>query len=256
MKSSNRILTGFLLFVLFGCSSTKLRRPVSLPLPSLSSWPTVYRQNFNEVKTLKSDAHLTVETPEFSASFTAGFLYAAPDTLHLKAEGPFGIDLGEFFIGKNRFLLYNQFNNQFICGSLEDDYYNTFLQTNLTLKQVKNALIGYIPLPPDLKLVDQRHGVFSARVGEEKWRFVVNPKTGTLQQWEIAKNNQVILKQKFGKYRKMGNIVFPALVRIINPQKKERISVFHKNIRLNQSVNPDSYRIKINGKVKQLMMSR
>jgi len=254
MKKTIGITLTLTLSILLSCASTGLRKPVSLEINSLEEWPEAYRHNFGDLHTLQSKARLTIQTPEMSMHMTTQLIYAAPDTLFLQAEGPLGMDVGKIFIGKDRFLIFNQYQNHFFSGSLQDEYYNTFLQTNLTFKQIKYALIGYVPLPTGLKLVDRKHGIFSALVNGEKWRLKVDPQRGVLQSSEIFKNGKITLKQEFENYRFVKGILIPGRVRITLPEQKERLSIFHKNIRINEQINPHLYQIEIGPKVKQLIV--
>ncbi len=254
MKKTAGIIFTLNLFLLLSCASTGLRKPVSLMIHSPEEWPEAYRLNFEKLRTLQSKARLTIQTPEMSMHLTVQLLYAAPDTLFLQAEGPLGMDVGKIFIGRNRFLIYNQYQNHFFSGSLEDEYYNTFLETNLTFRQIKYALLGFVPLPANLQLVDRKHGVFSALVNGEKWRFKVDLRRGVLQSREIFRNGEPVFKQEFENYRLIKGILIPGRVRIMLPQKHEGFSVSHKNIRINEPIDPRIYQIEIGPKVKQLIV--
>ncbi|GAB4367933.1 MAG: hypothetical protein Kow0042_08860 [Calditrichia bacterium] len=248
------VLWVFSLFFQWNCASMSPGKSANLNLISLEDWPQAYQKNFQAIRTMKSKTHFTVETPEFSATFTASFFYAAPDTLMVQAEGPFGMDLGKLFIGNHRFILYNQFNNQFFSGSLSDAYYNTFLQTSLTLKQVKYALLGYVPLPPNLKLIDKQNGIFRAEQENEVWLFVVDVGDGTLRSWEIQVGDQTRFRQEFKYYRFIENCIVPRLSRLVLPERQEMVSIYHKDIEINRSLDPEQYHIVIGPKVKQLMI--
>ncbi|GAB4338335.1 MAG: hypothetical protein Kow0037_22230 [Calditrichia bacterium] len=253
----NRILIAFFWFSLLWWNCAGSRGPLS-GAPSeqgLENWPVRYKAEFHTIKTWKSKANLSIETPEFASTFTAGFVYAAPDSLLLKAEGPFGIDLGEIFIGKTRFILHNQFHNQFLCGDLREEYYNTFLQTRFTLQQLKNALLGYIPVPDDIKLTDPRHGIFLARVENTQWRFEVDPKSGRLKKFEIREEGMPVLQQTFERYRKINGHTVATLTRLTIPGARQQISVHHRNIRLDEPLNPEEYRIVIGTKATQLIIN-
>ncbi|MEJ2637053.1 MAG: DUF4292 domain-containing protein [Calditrichia bacterium] len=242
------------LFFSVGCASAYLKKTPELKFSSLPEWPAAYQKNFKSLKTIQSRARITVESPEFATNFNARLIYAAPDTVFLQAEGPLGLDIGKIFIGKYRFIVYNQYNNQFFSGSLDETYYSTFLQTDVTFRQLKNAFVGYVPLPDNLMLADEQHGIFSAVVNGTKWRFAVNVNSGILESWEVIKDNQVSLKQEFKNYRVEKGILVPGLIRLVLPLKKEMVAIFHKNIKINEKLDPDSYHIEIGPKVKQLIV--
>ena len=187
----------FIIFIaiLIGCTTSQFTQKVKLNILSIENWPDIYKKNYSAIKSIQSKARITVESPDYAMSFDAQMIYAAPDTLFIKAEGPFGIDVGKIFIGRRRFILYNQFNNQFFSASLEDEYFNTFLQTNLSFKQIKGAFIGYSLLPENIKLVDEKNGVFTALVNSNKWQYIVDIETGLLQKFEIIMNNPTIISR-------------------------------------------------------------
>ncbi len=236
------------------CSPVAMKKEPKLEVPTLAEWPAVYRDNFAAIRTLQSKAQINIESPELSTRFTVQFLYVAPDTLFLQAEGPFGIQVGKIFIGRERFLIYNQYNNQFIAGSLDDPYYSRFLQTDFSFQEIKNVLMGFVRLPENLKLLDEAHGVFGARVDGNKWRLVVNPRTGLLEKREIISGGKVVLQEEFKNYRRIDGTVIPGFVRVLLPAKRELFSVRHTHIRLNEPVPQEKYRIEIDPRVEQLII--
>lgn len=244
-----------ILILYLGCSPVITKKSPKLTYPSLSDWPEAYKQNSRSIQSLKSKAMITLESPNFANNFTVDVIFTAPDTLFMKAEGPLGIDLGKFFIGNDRFIIYNQFNNQFLAGSLDEEYYNTFLETDLTFRQLKEAFIGKAILPEDIKLVDENHGIFIALVESDKWRYKIDPSNGLLQKWEILQNGQISFKQEFNNYVFIKGVVLPRKIRIILPQKKEVIAIYHKNIEINQKIDKNTYHIEIRPKTKQLIIA-
>ncbi len=254
MRWNSSKISGLLVLFLLGCSPTLTQRSARVDFGEAGDWPTFYRNNFQQLKSLESKARFTVESPGMSTNFQASVIFAAPDTLFLKAEGMFGVDIGEVFIGKHRYVFYNQFQNHFWSGSLDNPYENQFLQTHLKLSDLKHSVVGYVPLPTNLRLVDRKHGIFAARVEGEKWRFTVDLTTGQLQKWEIFKENRLVFREEFRNYRLIDGILFPGLIRILVPEEKEMVSVFHKNITVNRKIDPARYRIVIGPKVKQLML--
>lgn len=238
-----------------GCNPVAVKRSALINLPSLSDWPAVYKSNFVRLKNLQSKARLTVESAALSTNATVKLIYMSPNTLYLEAEGLLGIDLGKIYIGKKRFIIYNQFNNNFVSGSLDEKYYNNFLQTKLTFRQIKNAVVGLVPIPDNIELADEPHGIFSALVNGVKWRFEIDKSSGFLNKFEKIENGKVILREEFKRYRLLNGVLIPALIRIILPVEREMVSVFHKDLKINSDLDPDSYKIKIGPKVKQLIVS-
>ena len=240
------------LLILGGCASQSIQRAPEVKFTTLADWPFFYRQNHLRLQSLKSEVRLSLESPSLATNITVALIFAAPDTLYLQAEGFLGMDLGKIFIGKDRFLFYNQFNNQFLAGSLDDPHYSTFLETNLTFRQLKNAFLGFAPLPEDLVLVDAEQGLFSFSRDLQESRYKVNRNDGTLEWMEYYQDGQVILKQEFKSYTSYKGLLFPGITRLILPQRKEMVAILHKNIKINEAIDRNSYFIEIGPKTRQL----
>jgi hypothetical protein len=244
-----------ILFIFLNCTPVTTQKTPHLELSSLQNWPLFYEKNYQKLQTLKSKARISLESVQLATNFNVNLIYTAPDTFFVQAEGPFGLDIGKIFIGKERFILYNQFNNQFLSGSLDDEYYNTFLETELTFREIRNGFLGFIQLPENLILAEEKHGIFLAMVDGKKWRFTVNIKTGMLKSFEIIDNNKVVFKQELLSYTESEGIIFPRFIRMILPQKKEMVAIYHKNIKINQPVDKNSYSIEVGPKTRQLIIN-
>ncbi len=245
---------GFVLLALLGCSPVLTQKSARVDFGAAENWPTFYRENFRKLHSFESKARFTVESPGMSTNFQAAVIFAAPDTLFLKAEGMFGVDIGEVFIGKHRYIFYNQFQNHFWSGSLDNPYENQFLQTHLKLSELKHSIVGYVPLPDNVRLVNRRHGIFATLVNGKKWRLTVDLSTGQLQKWDVLEGEKLLLSAEFKNYRLTEGILFPGLIRLVVPGEREMVAVFHKNIVVNRKIAPERYRIVIGPKVKQLML--
>ena len=244
-----------ILSLIINCTPIAIKKTHKIEFDNLQNWPVFYNENYRNLRTLKSEARISLESAQLATNFDINLIYSAPDTLYVQAEGPFGLDIGKIFIGRERFILFNQFNNQFLSGSLDDEYYNTFLETELTFREIKDGFIGYIKLPKNIFLAEEKHGIFLAGVDDSKWRFTLNVNTGTLKTFEIIENNQVVFKQELLSYTEVEGVVFPRFIRMILPQKKEMVAIYHKNIKINEPVDKNNYTIEVGPKTKQLIIN-
>ena len=254
MKFRHSIISLAILLILSACTPRAIYKPVQIKFDSITAWPAYYEATHRAMRTIESEARISIESKDLATNITVDLLYAAPDTLFLQAEGPFGLDLGKIFIGKDRFILYNQFNNQFITGSLHDEYYNTFLQTDFSFSELKNAFIGMAPLPGDATLLDPEKGVFVTTRENQRSIYTVDRNSGNLTLFEIEEQGQVIFHQEFLNYSNIDGLIFPRFTKVLLPQKKEMVAIYHKNIKINQKVDKARYSIEISPKTKQLII--
>ena len=236
-----------------GSRKTSITKPV---LTDISNWPLHFEQNYQKIHSLEGSAQLTIESADFSGHISLKIYWIQPDTFFIQAEGPLGLDIGKMFIGKSRFIIYNQFENQFLTGNVNDPYFGKFLQTDIYLKDLKQAVLGRpLTFSTSLIFADANHGVFRKRIGNKDYRFVVNPATGLLEKWESIEDNQIVIIEEFKNYKSIDDTYIPFFTQITLPIEQQRISIFYKEIILNKPIDSKIYTIEISPKVKQLNLN-
>ncbi len=260
----NQILMLVLLAALLGgCAGNRAINTVSsdgrkAPVftRDMSLWPHLYRQNFAKMKSFRGSARLTVESANTGGNVDLTTLWRSPNKLFLKAEGPLGLDIGKIFVGQKRFIWYNQYENHFTSGNLNDPYLNRFLQTNITLEDLKYTVLGFAGQAGDsLQAVDLATGIFISRSPEDaeiSYRFRVNPQTGLLESVEALRQNRPFMRQDFRNYDVIKGIFFPRIVQVTMLDQKERVSVFYKKVQMNATVDEKEFDIEVQSKVQQL----
>ena len=118
---SIRFFSLLLLFMFIGCSSPRFvldkdKVPFTEILKSIE-------QEQNKISSISGQSRISIDTKEFSGNFFADILYNENDSLLINVSGPFGIDVGKMFLGKNRFIFYNQlrtyiFEKIFRCSNI------------------------------------------------------------------------------------------------------------------------------------------
>jgi len=137
---SIRFFSLFLLFIFIGCSSPRFvldkeKVPFTEILKDIE-------QEQNKISSISGQSRISIDTKEFSGNFFAEILYNENDSLLINVSGPFGIDVGKMFLGKNRFIFYNQFSDQFYSGDTEDFKNRNFLQFPLKIHEISNFFTG------------------------------------------------------------------------------------------------------------------
>ncbi|MGH1365483.1 MAG: DUF4292 domain-containing protein [Calditrichia bacterium] len=260
LRKQKRILLAIACCLFFaGCAGSGMRNFGVKPfLNSLDTWPEEYQSNFEQIRTFSGSARLSIESEQFNGNVSLKTNWVRPDRLYLQAEGPLGLDVGKIFIGENRFMVYNQYNNHFTSGSIRDPYLNRFMQTNITLSELRHTVLGYVLEPDSPKqLTNRTHGIFTARSIEDDidYRYVVNPESGLLETCELSRESRVFLRQDFKNYRNIDGIYLPMIIQITLPDQKERISIFYKSVELNRPLDLAKHTIEISSKVQQLNLN-
>lgn len=273
MKKTNRkkqrhvILAGcviMMLYFLSGCAGSKSSSSggssssqsfsTTVPfLSSLSNWPEAYRANFAKIRTFSGDARISVESEQFNGNASLETRWMKPDKLYMLIEGPLGMDVGKIYIGPTRFMWYNQYENHFTSGSVDDPYLNRFMHTNITFNDMKFTALGYVgQVETPLRLIDEVHGIFANTIDDIEYHYLVNPATGLLESCQARRDGRAFMKQEFKNYHVIDGVYVPMLIQITMIDQKERISVFYKNIKLNDAIDLQKMAIEISPKVEQL----
>lgn len=216
-------------------------------------WPREYEANLNQIKTFYGKARLSVDSEAFSGDVSMEVNWINPEKLHLKAEGPLGIDIGKIYIGTRRFLVYDQHNNYYTSGDIDDPYLNRFQNTSFTLKDLKFAALGYaLPVDKNPQLQDQLHGIFIHQDDDIQYRYLVNPQTGLLESCEAIRDGRIFMQQEFKNYRVVSGVYVPNFIQITLLDQKERISIFYQQIVINEPIAPLKFDVEISSKVEQI----
>lgn len=236
------------------CSGTAKQQSVVKPfLTGLETWPEMYRQNFQAMNTFSGKARVTIESRQLSGNIDVESYWIRPDKLFFQVEGPLGIDVGQTYVGASRFIVYNQHENHFTAGKINDPYLNRVWLTNFTLKDLKYASLGYaIQAEQPLRLVDEFHGIFTSQVDNVEYRLIVNPEKGLLERCESIRDGRVFMQQEFKNYTVINGFFVPQLIQITLLDQKERISIFYSRMEINKPIDPAKMAIDISTQVEQL----
>ncbi len=247
----SRLIILLMLAYGWGCAPVLQKPPVPPSTPS--QWPAFAAANFSKIESFEGKAKLTVESPQASGTMQIKVVWIRPDTLFLAAEGPLGINLGKVFIGRRRFIIYNEYQNQYISGNLDNPYLTQFLQTSFSLTELKSILLGMPPSGWDsLQPVAAQPGLFIKFSNGVKYRYHVNLRTGLLEKWEMVTGKGTEMVMTLERYRVIEGVWFPRLIRLTRSGQMELISVFYQSIRINQPIPVSAYRIVIKPGVQQL----
>ena len=107
-----------LLFAFFLSTCTSPKFTLDTEIVTFSELLDHIQNEQNKVSTLKAGCRISVDSEEFSGNFFAKVFYIKNDSLLLSVTGPFGIQGGTLFLGKERFIFYNQFSDELITRNV------------------------------------------------------------------------------------------------------------------------------------------
>jgi len=209
--------------------------------------------------TLKARCRISVDSEEFSGNFFANVYYIKDDSLLLSVSGPFGVQAGTLFIGKERFIFYNQMTNKFYNGSISDFENKNLFQFPLKMKELINIFAAKENLPSmkinDYKIEDHLYFI-NAENGKDIYNIWIDNSTGRIAKLSLIQNDKIILTREYGDFIAAGEVNFPRMIKMVKPSEKQAVSIYYTNISFNEEIDRENFVIYIADNAEQILLSQ
>jgi hypothetical protein len=193
--------------------------------------------NFRNLQSLKGRATLTVETPEISYTADAAIWFRRPDSLFVKVEAAFGIDVGWLFCANDRFVLYLPQQNLCYYGATQALPLEDFISFDMEYPDLLRLIFGEEQLEEKLDL----HSVYAGKEwllsGEHdslSYYYRYSEALGMITRAEVRDAAGAALRVKtFERFSKKKNTLMPQTIRLQQPAEKRAIGLFYHSLALN-----------------------
>ncbi len=244
--------------IMVSCSARKTLKVADLQnityrdlLENVTAWQ-------ESIKTLNGHAQITLDSPEYSGNFSSDILLSGKDSLLISVKGPFGINVGKVFIGAKRFVFYNQVNNQFLKGSKEDFEGRYFLQFPLEITQMRDVFVAqdkFEVLKKKEFTIKDNYYYLEAVNGELEYHIWFEPQHLLIKKIEYIIDGEVNYFKEYDQFSSFNGVYFPKSINFVRPQEKQGVSIYFNDLKINQPVNKNKFRIKIADDAKQIDLS-
>lgn len=172
-----------------------------------------------------------------------------PDSMWIKIEGPFGIDIGLIRIAGRDVLMYNPFGKTAFHAHFDSLELKRLLPVELENSQMALGLQGLLTLNfagsdsmTSLSLNDRQY-VLTLGENETVW---IDPDGPVITRWERRNEADEVEWEWEGKsYHKKGKVRLPQIVRINQSHPKQEIALRYRNVRANPKMKQGWSEIKI-----------
>ncbi len=196
--------------------------------------------NHNRVKTLLGSGTISVETPEIAQNVAFELTLRKPDSVMVRIEGPFGIDLGLALLTRREFFFYNSMNNQILSGPTNPANLARVLRIRMEFDDLLNLFSGGTFLSGDIgqraafEIVDDEYVLtYDHELGSR--RYWIDPRSFQIVQIQhLDQSGGILIEHTFGKFLTADGIVVPQLVRALMRPERRRLSIAYSDL----SVNP------------------
>ena len=259
MKFPNKRLFLILLgvIVLQACKTQRVLIKNEYPNPAFRQLLEVHERWQKSIKSFSGLGRITVDTPQFSGNFEARIYAKGNDSLLVSVNGFMGTEVGKVFVGKDRFIFYNQYDNQFITG-LKDDFKQTqFLQFPISISMLREVFLAqdhFTILKQETfkKLLDGYY--VEVQNGNYDYQIWFDKATLLIRKINYMKDGEILFSKEYKKFTVFNGFYFPRIINFVRPLEKQGMSIIFKQVVLNQPIDGKVFKINVNDNAKQVML--
>ena len=229
--------------VLAGCASVS-----TINLAGKTISPEMVQQivkvNRERVLSVKGSGTISVETPDIAQSGSVELLLHKPDSILVKVEGPFGINVGSALITRTDFCFYNSLQNQYVTGAVNAATLNRIFRVNLTFDELLSLFTGGSILAgdgtsADSLSIEENQFVLTYKHETGSRRYWIDPATLLIARIQLLDGTgRLFLEERFEKFRALGEASLPRQIRITQHLSRRIVAVAFSDLAINTGAAP------------------
>lgn len=193
----------------------------------------------SKIVSLTGSGVLSFDSPELSGTASFESTMKKPDSLLVTLEGPFGIDVGTFFLCREKYVLYNSLENTVTTGTPGGSYIRSIIPFDLTYDQILDTFAGVFTLPVSGKnlqsyTIDEDQFYLSYTCGLDTCKYWVDPRYLLVSHCRIVnRNNEVVMEGKASSFTEQDGVIAARRMLIRFPNDERELSVSYSSLDLN-----------------------
>ena len=221
-----------------GCASTTTSTPGSGAVTPERIYEAVAAQ-YRTITTMEGTGSISVQTPEVAQSGSFELYLKKPDSLLLKLEGPFGIDVGAALLSRREFQFYDVFRNRLIVGETNAANLRRVFRMAVTFDDLLALVAGGAFLSTD----DPAHGriervedAYILTFSEDRVvrQYVIDPTSLLITSIVfVHPNGSIVAEQRFGDFRRVDGLLVPFELKVIQRSERRMVALRYSEVSLN-----------------------
>ncbi len=230
-----------ILLILIGCVPSQPTEEFEL-LPS-ERLTNKLEANRRKIKTFDGSGTIFVNSPSMDNSATFRIVLQKPDSIYLTIMGPFGIELAQALVTKDKFTFYDALQNTAYVGSVNSNALQSIFRINLSFEDLLDAFIGSVNLtnnlyraPDNYYVEDERYVLTyldSARTNKTIYKVDVR-QLGITNYQLFGLDETLMLQGNYSNFELLENVAVPYKIAIENKTDDQKISIDYKKITVNK----------------------
>lgn len=241
------------------CATTRegvVLDPELVPAPELIRR---VREESDRVRTLAGSGTVVFDSPRISGAAEFTLALSKPDSLLLKLEGPFGLDVGLLFMDAERYVVYNSMENEVVQGATDSTALRALIPVPLSTRQVVDAFSGRYPIEPDARVleyrVDNDRFLLTALCSGDTCRYWVDPEAIAVTSYRrTGTDGRVLLEGEATKMTSVSDIRLPRSIVLRAPARRTLLRITYAELDVNGETPEFSYTIPANARQGRRML--
>ena len=231
----------FLALLLASCAPKRSELMLDTGAVNAPSLIRIVHEGHARLHSMVGGGTVTFESPEIAGSASFDISLRKPDSLLVRFEGPFGIDLGTVFLTPRTYLVYNSFENRVITGVPRAETLRSVIPIDLTYEQILDAFSGQFNLPATAENlqtygVDNNQFFLSATCGENLCMYWIDPAYRLVSKYRVQDSQgRVILEALASGLTEQDSVSAPRRIKVSFPVEGRQISIYYSSMTLNAS---------------------
>jgi outer membrane lipoprotein-sorting protein len=230
-----------ILLIITGCVPSQPTEEFEL-LPS-ERLTNKLEANRRKIKTFEGSGTIFVKSASMDNSATFRIVLLKPDSIYLTIMGPFGIELAQALVTKDKFTFYDALQNTAYVGSVNSNALQSIFRINLSFENLLDAFIGSVNLTnnlyraPDNYIVEDERYVLtyldSSRTNKTIYKVDVR-QLGITNYQLYGLDETLMLEGNYSDFELLENVAVPYKIAIENKTDDQKISIDYKKITVNK----------------------
>jgi hypothetical protein len=185
------------------------------------------------------EGSVAFESSDMNGSVFFSLAMHRPDSLLIRLEGPFGIDVGFLFANRDHVVLYNAMENWYIDEPTGDAGIRKALPVDLPFDQMIDAFAGSFRLPatgyPFSYSIDDKKFLLKFRQGTDVASFWVDPSLRVVTRYQLMRGDSMLAEATADRFTEDGDCSIPRSISLTIPSSSQSISIFYSSVEAHPS---------------------
>ena len=230
----------FSVLIINGCVPSKPTEEVEI-LPS-ERLISKLEANRRRISNFEGTGTITLKSRDFSNSATFKVTLIKPDSISLTIMGPFGIELAQTVVTKNKFTFYDVLQNTAYEGDANGNILRGIFKINLSFDDLMDAFIGSVNLTnhlyksPTKYSIDGDHYVLTYvdSTSGETTNYRVDVRQLGITEYKLMNSKgDVLLSGKYSRFNNLEDVAVPYSIEVQNKKEDQLVTIEYKQMSAN-----------------------